>query len=114
MSKKKEDGRAKYKRKHKQLGLCVECSRPAIPGRTLCKIHSAHNSERCSKSYYDNLDKRRREMKRRREQYRKDGRCIMCSAYLQEEDEGFVNCMNCRQGGTIHKRTIGTPLFTAD
>jgi hypothetical protein len=50
----------KYQQKHRSLGLCIRCSRPAFNGSTLCLVHSRNN----------NL---------RRKNHRLQGICIFCS-----------------------------------
>ena len=74
----------KYK-EHVETGLCtfVHCQNPCVPGRRLCEVH--------------------REIERvrqieRRIRYKKEGRCPHCSGLLHPQmDEGYVNCIFCRE-----------------
>jgi len=91
-------GDAKYKQRHKEQGLCKDCSRPALPMRSYCIIHGEKYNLRFKewmknpahyKSHHETL-------KKIRQLYRDTNRCIVCSAPLGEQDEGYVTCMNCR------------------
>ena len=87
-----------YKQKHKEQGLCRDCSRLALPKRVLCIIHSINNSARIKawlqlKNNHEKVLKANYELKKR---YRATNRCPACSAPLGEQDEGYVRCVNCR------------------
>ena len=78
-----EDPRNRYKRKHKKLGLCSDCSLSAKPGYIYCEGHLQRNKERGIK---------------KRIKRKKDGVCIRCSAPLHEEmDKNFTECIFCRE-----------------
>jgi len=87
-----------YKQRHIAQGLCPDCSRPAVPGKTYCTIHSARKIQSDRKWFANpkNRERKRLYSLRQREVYRKSNRCIMCSAPLGEQDEGCVTCINCR------------------
>ena len=89
-------GNAAYKKRHLEQGLCRECSRPAVPGLTRCAIHLINNNKgviRWNAEHREHKRKLRRdEIKRRKE----EGCCPKCGAPLHEEDEGYMECLNCR------------------
>jgi len=97
-------GNQKYKQKHRELGLCVDCSRPVHPGYIRCGIH-AHSMRVATRNYYlknrDTIKKRIRELKKR---YKKDKRCPACSIPLLADDikAGYITCENCRMH--IHRK----------
>lgn len=78
-----EDPRNKYKRKHRQLGLCADCPFPIKPGHIYCEKHLQRNKERGVKKRI----------------WRKNNRlCIKCSAPLHPDgDKGFSHCIFCRE-----------------
>ena len=93
-------GNAKYKQKHKELGLCVDCSRPALKDTNLCWLHEMKQNKRTNSYYYENLDK----VKAKRNikyQGRKDRHeCPDCGRPLTEEDGVYcVNCIMNKHGG---------------
>jgi hypothetical protein len=74
----------KYKQKHKELGLCVNCSHIPEPGRIRCKSclgrHNAANA---------------RYARKKRKEWRENGRCTRCGLPLFNTKG--VTCINCRQ-----------------
>lgn len=75
-------GDKKHREKKKAKGLCVNCTKRAVAGKTRCKD--------CAER--DARDSRRRNVKYRK--YRKDNRlCTHCKAELLD-DENLV-CINC-------------------
>ena len=92
-------GNNAYKKRHKELGLCTECSRPAIPFSTKCIIHHYSHNKSSNKHNANNRKKCNENNAKARIKYRKENRCTCCGAPLMEE--GYVQCINCRSG--IHK-----------
>ena len=91
-------GNAKYKKAHREQGLCVDCPRPVLPGSIRCLICVQGNEESSRKwlakpGHYKYTFEQNR---KRRERYRESNRCIICSTPLGEQDEGCVSCVNCR------------------
>ena len=80
-------GNNKYKEQHKRLGLCVECSRPAILGTLRCLIHTKTNSDRSNSNY-----------KKRRQ----EGRCPECGNLLLPYDKTII-CGNCLEIRTMYR-----------
>ena len=68
------DKRLAYKLRHKKLGLCTDCSRPAKPGGSQCKMHTAKYTIRTIKCIKRRLD---------------NGLCRYCGRPLTSEDSGF-------------------------
>lgn len=81
-----ENRKTKYRRLHRELGLCKDCSEPV--GRTrLCKKH---------RELYRLRDLARD--KERRKILADEGKCTRCHVPLDAEmDEGYVTCLTCRQ-----------------
>ena len=106
-------GNAKYKQKHKEQGLCRDCSRPAIPMRAHCMIcnekYRLHNHKNnFTKEQYAKRLQATREHKKR---YRETNRCPQCSAPKGEQDEGFISCVNCRLNlHSSYSPVMGKPL----
>jgi len=86
-----------YKKRHKEQGLCVDCSRPSLPNNTRCAVHSYFHSV-TNKNFYNK--NREKEIIRHRKavlQYKENNRCPRCSAPLDEDaDNGYITCVNCR------------------
>jgi DNA-directed RNA polymerase subunit RPC12/RpoP len=90
-------GDAAYKKRHRELGLCVCCSKPALSMMKKCAEHTYTRKATNKKYYYNNHDECLRVGKKTRQGYRDSGRCIGCGNLLDEDaDEGRVACMNCR------------------
>jgi len=103
-------GNIAYKNRHKEQGLCVQCSRPAIPGRILCMVHSESSRQLDQKRYPKRKEYLLKQVEKNRKRYRETNRCPMCSAPLGEQDEGYKNCVNCRSKAFHVVR--GTPPIT--
>jgi hypothetical protein len=74
------------KRLHKKQGLCVFCSDPAKYPFDVCERH-----------WLTRKAAQLRKNAKIRQRYRSEGRCISCSAVLDEEvDKGVARCYNCR------------------
>jgi len=91
-------GDAAYKQRHRELGLCVECSKPALKNRTKCKRHLANNivfSLKWRAANRKHYNKWQLEYKQKRI---KDGRCRDCGRPMIEEEQPglYHTCMNCR------------------
>ena len=88
-------GDAEYKQRHRDLGQCESCQRPAYPGRRLCLLH-LRNHGKSQKKYElklgDAYYKKHQEIK----QHRRDNKlCTSCSAPLA--DLNYIKCQNCRE-----------------
>lgn len=95
-------GNQAYKKRHKEQGLCVDCSRLAILGETRCATHNYNINMQNKRSYYKYHGIRLVKNEIRRQRYIEEGRCPICSAPLDPKvDEGHVDCINCRM--YIHK-----------
>ena len=85
-----------YKDKHKELGLCVDCSEPAYPNKTRCarhlinRVESSRRYYKKHKEYYQKLYKEIKEKRLREE------RCYACGGPL-DDPERWVTCVNCRE-----------------
>jgi hypothetical protein len=99
-------GDAKYKRKHRELGLCVDCSEPVYPDNLRCLKHLRKRNVYSAWHYLENLEYYREIHKRIKANRIRDRRCRECSAPLDPDaDSNRVCCMNCR-GGTVTERSI--------
>jgi protein-arginine kinase activator protein McsA len=99
-------GNAKYKQRHRELGLCVDCSEPAYPENSRCLKHGRNRNAYTARHYLENLEHYQETYKRIKDNRIKDGRCAGCSAPLDPDaDKDRVNCVNCR-GGTVTERSI--------
>lgn len=100
----------RYREKHKRLGLCRECTKPAIPYQHLCVCCSLKKNERDRKYYFKDPEKSRERYRLMREERRLKLKCLKCGCPLNDEDKqlGFKTCSNCRQA--LH-RPIGQPYY---
>ena len=88
-------GDNEYKQRHRDMGLCVECSEPVYPGIIRCLKHN-RNHNAIMREFYKTPEYRERDRKRRIS--RKDnGKCMACGTPLIPEDNGCVTCQNCRE-----------------
>ena len=71
----------------KAAGLCIECRKPAAPGRVMC--------ERCAAIH------RIRDKKQLKNHYREQGLCIWCGA---ERVEGKMVCPACYEKILVNQR----------
>jgi DNA-directed RNA polymerase subunit RPC12/RpoP len=75
-------GDNEYKRLHREMGLCQNCSNKAKYPNRLCENHIVTRMNTNIKT---------------RKVYKEGGRCTRCSATLDNEvDNGFLTCINCR------------------
>ena len=89
-------GNKAYKDSHRKKGLCVDCSRNAIPGSTRCTEHSRNQDMYFKEWYAANQDKEIARALATRKLRVENGCCPSCGAPLGEQDEGFATCINCR------------------
>ncbi len=89
------DGRVRYQKRHRELGLCERCSRESLPNSVLCALH-LHNARISGRKHYAwNKENIKRRIYARQAQYRSEGRCIFCG--VASEDR--VLCVNCQTAG---------------
>jgi len=79
-----------YKQRHREKGLCVDCSRKALPGQIRCKVHLLHHRDWKE----DRFKNKVRKIKFKK-YWEKNNLCNHCGAPL--EDTKYKTCMNCRQ-----------------
>ena len=85
------------KQNKRKLGLCYYCSEPAIDGHTACQKHHESHYWASRKYQQNNREKLRLYWARRKQQRKKEGRCVDCGRLLDGElDGGHVTCLNCR------------------
>jgi hypothetical protein len=91
-----------YREKHKALGLCTSCPKPAFMGTTMCKEHTLKHKIYYLKYNKEKSDYKHAQFARRKERLKSEGRCIECGAKLIEEETG-LKCVNCAEA---HHRLI--------
>jgi hypothetical protein len=87
-------GNQKYKHKHRELGLCENCSRKAVPGERLCAVHSYNHNQSNKEWYYNNHKDRLEKNRNLKERYKKEGKCPGCGT---PNDNGNICCDACNQ-----------------
>jgi len=104
-------GNKKYKKRHREMGLCLDCSEPVYPDRKKCLVHLRSAAKAEQKYRLNNIRKVTEKDHRLKQARRDNGLCEMCSAPLDPDaDTGRLNCVNCR-GGTFEVRLIhGTAI----
>ena len=86
-----------YKKRHKEQGLCVDCSKPAVLGEKKCAIHHYNNKIRCKENFHKNHKVRMIKSRLEKQKRRDEGRCTKCGKPLDlETDRGHIQCINCR------------------
>lgn len=106
-----------YRQKHKELGLCGECSRPTENGRYRCPVCAGKRAKRrhipeinyrlmeSSREYNaSHRESERLSAGRQREERRRDNKCIRCGAPLMDDETGY--CMGCITKGKIPIRSV--------
>ena len=88
-------GNAKYKQKHKELGLCVNCSNPIVHGETRCAECSYNHNIACKKYYYKYHALQLQKAKEKKEKLKEQNRCPVCCG---PNDTDSVCCSSCNQG----------------
>jgi len=85
------------KQNKRKLGLCYYCGEPAIDGHTACQKHHESHYRAHRKYVENNREKLRLYYAGRKQQRKKEGRCVDCGKPLDDElDGGHVVCLNCR------------------
>jgi len=89
---------AQYRQRHKEQGLCIDCSRPVHPPHIRCVEH-LHNRNKGQMLYYRKNSEKILNYHRKVKQRRKDsGLCVVCGNEKDVDiDEGKVKCQNCRE-----------------
>jgi len=91
-------GNAEYKRRHREQGLCVDCSNKVFSDKTRCIecLYKRHLSR--LKYYAKNRQLINSNSAKERIRRKKFGLCISCANKKDEDvDEGYVECQNCRE-----------------
>ena len=87
-------GNNEYKKRHKDLGLCVDCSDKAVYG-TRCAKHTYNLMLSFRKHYYNNRKKFLDYAKKQRKQRIEAGQCPVCGT---PNDNGKYKCDACLEG----------------
>jgi len=90
-------GNAKYKQRHRELGLCTDCSATVYLDREKCLKHIRAHAEHKKKSRLKHIKKITEKDHRYKQARRDNGLCVGCSAPLDPDaDSGYLTCVNCR------------------
>jgi len=82
-------GNQLYKQRHREKGLCVDCSKKTLPGRTRCFKHTiAHQL------WKEDPAKNIARSKKWKEYWEKHNLCLGCGRPRDDEKSSY--CMNCR------------------
>ena len=87
-------GNAAYKRKHKEQGLCIFCSQPAVY-KNFCLKHYYTLRGAGRKCNQKNREERNKQMKDRRERLKVENKCPDCTMPLNEDNRIGNYCVNC-------------------
>lgn len=105
-------GDAKYKRKHKELGLCIFCSEPVAPDRVYCLKHLESHNKNQKKRYHKD---KAFHIKLRIDRYRRNvdkGNCGKCGVPIRDgnvrlDGKPYSLCVNCRSVDNRESRRWG-------
>ena len=78
-----------YKQRHKEQGLCTDCSRKALPGKTRCFIHLLNHNR-----WKEDPVKHKIRVLKLKKYWEKNNLCSACGGPL--DDLNYKRCMNCR------------------
>lgn len=87
-------GDKKYKDKHRELGLCTDCSEPAMKDNTRCINHRWSRRKSDREHYKKVAEERRKQRKVKYEEMKAERLCVDCAKPLRE-DETSIRCFNC-------------------
>ncbi len=98
-------GNAAYKKRHNDLGLCVECSRPKDGTSVRCKKHRIADNTRGKKWQRENSEAHSFHQRCLYYKRKDNNKCPSCGAPLDVDgDKGKTTCSNCREG--LPKETV--------
>jgi len=98
-------GDFKYKREHREQGLCMNCSRPSVPGRVKCATHLQNHADLVRRLRQENPEKERETQRKLKEKRSESGRCPTCGG---PRDSSNVTCSNC---SCEIRPQMGIPVF---
>jgi len=78
------------------MAKCVHCSREAVFGLKRCEVCLEIMRKRKRKTRDRDRVKNMLAMKKKRIGYKENRQCPSCSARLGVQDDGYVQCVNCR------------------
>ena len=96
------DPRERYKRRHKALGLCVECGEKVYRNHVRCYLCFMKHDASDKRYYRRNQEVKKIKVYKYMDQWKQNYRCVHCGAPLQEEDLNektglfFCACVSCR------------------
>jgi hypothetical protein len=104
--------RKKYKDKFRKLGQCIVCRMPVHPGYDTCLLHLREKNEYHKIWNIKNRERIAKVTKKKRERYKRENRCISCSAPLIEDEiiKGKTHCQNCIEGVQKERREHATSI----
>ena len=104
-------GDNKYKQKHRELGLCLDCSEPVYRFGQWCLKHTRSHMKSMKAGRIRHYEKYMARDKLKKQRYRDNGRCTTCSVSLDPDaDAGFITCVNCRGGIHTERLIHGTAI----
>ena len=101
-------GDKKYKQRHRELGLCIDCPDPVYPGRTRCLKHLRTNNVGSTAWQKRNSDYYLAYQRENKEQRRREGLCPMCGG--PRDNLNKISCVNCREHLYRERYPIGTNI----
>jgi len=102
-------GNQAYKQLHRETGLCIYCSEPVYKGYSRCLKHIRSHAVGGAKAYLNNKDRWDARSRANKERYVATGRCVECSAPLNESEKGR-SCSNCNAGIVRERLIHGNPI----
>ena len=102
----------KWRKNHKELGLCGQCNKPKHKWLSLCLEHHRRHLK-ANVEYLKRHPNRTRERgAKKRKLCKETGRCPKCYGTLRPDmDNGRVQCLNCREGIHTPRRQHGNIIF---
>ena len=91
----KESAVQRYVKKHKKLGLCEHCPRPALPGLALCAYHKAKRKKNNAIWYQKNKEAKKAKTKNLYYDRLNSGLCVSCGTAINKDFDTQIRCSAC-------------------
>jgi hypothetical protein len=110
-------GDTAYKHLHKEKGMCLNCSQPALLNFDYCWRHLYTHHKSDKEWHRRNAEHQKIVQLERRKRYKLENRCVSCGMPLNEESRLGFQCINCAQritGISLRHRRFIQPRYVCE